>query len=146
MKPIFTLDAMKRANAEVWEKEAARRSKQLKRIDEHPSTSLVAIKTLGDLCRELDGSFHFKQQARAERKRTTQPNPIHLFIIRRLKRNRDSSDNEILINEVENNSTGDIQLSPDKKSFVATGENGRCFRLAVTSLSPIISRLRRKIV
>jgi hypothetical protein len=71
MKPIFTLDNMNRANAEFWAKEAARRSKQLKRIDKYPATSIAAIKTLGDLCREIDFSFDFKQRARAGKPRTT---------------------------------------------------------------------------
>jgi hypothetical protein len=83
-----------------------------------------------------------------QKPRKTQPNPIHLLIIRMLKRNKNISNSEILsalINEAENGYTGSIELSADKKSFVATGENAKCFRIAEKNLPSIISRLRGEI-
>jgi hypothetical protein len=171
MKPIFTLDNMIRANAEFWAKATARFKA---RVNERPGdvrraldatakqfewdravsgTEIDAVRKQRSLeakifeLEEIEaGQTSERNSSYAKRERKARINPIHLVIIGRMKRNRDSSDSEILsalLNEVEN---GSIELSPDKKSFVATDEDGKRFRLSVTSLSPIISRLRRKIV
>jgi hypothetical protein len=139
-------DPVNRKNAEFWAKEAARRDKQIKRIDKLADDTRTH--KLGRLLREIDGSFDRKQSARGSRPRKKRGNPIIEFIMRRLKRNPKISIKEMLtarFGEAETGSTGLIQVSADNLGFDATGEDGSRFHLAERSLPAVISRLRRKI-
>jgi hypothetical protein len=85
-----------------------------------------------------------------KRREAPRSNPIIEFITNKLKRTRDISSRDMeaaLKDEAENaNVSEDIMMSPDGTAFVVMDNGGKeKNRLAITSLPPTISRIRKKI-
>jgi hypothetical protein len=84
----------------------------------------------------------------ARRPRSKDRNPIREFIKKRIKRNQDISNADMLTAldyEAENGNNGRIEFSKDKASFVVLGEDGNPrFHLARRNVPRTISDLKRK--